>query len=146
MATGERKDPYAGFNFIVSIDGIGEAGFSECSGLSTDTDPIEYRVGKDDNTMRKLPGLKKFANISLKRGITQDMQLWQWRASVLAGTTQRKAGSITLLNEARQPALRWKFKEAWPNKWEGPSLNAKSGEVAIETLEIVHEGLELEVA
>lgn len=146
MATGERIDPYAGFNFLVDIDGITRAAFSECSGLSTDTDPIEYRDGSEDITVRKIPGLKKFANISLKRGMTKDMELWKWRKTVLDGVTERKEGSIVLLDEARKPALRWNFKEGWPTKWEGPSVNATGNEVAVETLEIAHEGLELETA
>lgn len=145
MATGDRKDPFAGFRFIVDIDGIGQAAFSECSGLSTDTDPIEYRTGSEDITVRKLPGLKKFSNISLKRGMTQDLKLWEWRKQVMDGVTVRKAGSITLLNEAGGSALRWNFVHGWPTKWEGPSMNATGSEVAIETLEIVHEGLDLEL-
>lgn len=146
MPTGDRRDPYASFNFLIEIDGITRAAFSECSGLSTDTDPIEYRDGSEDITVRKIPGLKKFANISLKKGMTQDLELWNWRKTVLDGATVRKAGSIVLLNEARQPALRWNFKEGWPTKWEGPSMNATGNEAAIETLEIAHEGLELEPA
>lgn len=146
MATGDRKDPYAGFNFLIEIDGITKAAFSECSGLSTDTDPIEYRDGSEDITVRKIPGLKKFANISLKRGMTTDLELWNWRKTVLDGLTERKSGSIVLLNEAREEVLRWNFKDGWPTKWEGPSLNATGSEIAIETLEIAHEGLELEAA
>jgi phage tail-like protein len=146
MATGDRNDPYAGFNFLVEIDGVTRAAFSECSGLSTDTDPIEYREGSEDITVRKIPGLKKFANISLKRGMTTDLELWSWRKTVLDGVTERKAGSIVLLNEAREEVLRWNFREGWPTKWEGPSLNATGNEIAIETLEIAHEGLELEAA
>jgi phage tail-like protein len=145
MPTGDRKDPYAAFNFIVEVDGM-KAVFSECSGLSTDTDPIEYRTGEADNTVTKIPGLKKFANISLKKGMTRDLALWKWRKTVLDGFTERKSGSITLLNEAREPVLRWNFKEGWPNKWEGPTMNATGNEVAIETLEIAHEGLDLEMA
>ncbi len=146
MATGDRRDPYAGFNFLVEIDGITMAAFSECSGLSTDTDPIEYRNGSEDITVRKVPGLKKFANISLKRGMTQDLELWNWRKTVLDGVTERKSGSIVLLNEARTPVLRWNFREGWPTKWEGPSMNATENNITIETIEIVHEGLELEAA
>ena len=146
MATGDRKDPYAGFNFLVEVDGITRAAFSECSGLSTDTDPIEYRDGSEDITVRKIPGLKKFANISLKRGMTTDLGFWNWRKTVLDGLTERKSGSIVLLNEAREEVLRWNFFEGWPTKWEGPSMNATGNEIAIETLEIAHEGLELEAA
>ncbi len=146
MPTGDRRDPFAGFNFLVEVDGITRAAFSECSGLSTDTDPIEYRDGSEDITVRKIPGLKKFANLSLKRGMTKDLEIWNWRKTVLDGATERKSGSIVLLNEAREPALRWNFREGWPTKWEGPTLNATGNEAAVETLEIAHEGLELETA
>ena len=85
----------------------------------------------------------KYNNIVLKRGWTKDRSLWNWRKKVIDGKTQRAGGAIVLLDEARQPALRWKFREGWPSKWEGPALNGKTSEVAIETLEIAHEGLEL---
>lgn len=143
-ATGDRDDPFASFNFLVVIDGVTTAGFSECSGLTMETDPIEYRTGPEDITVRKLPGLKKFGNITLKRGFTKDKGLWEWRKRVLDGKTQRQSGSITLLNEARQPSLRWNFREGWPRKLDGPTFNAKNNEVAIETLEIVIEHLDVE--
>jgi phage tail-like protein len=144
MPDGTRNDPYGQFNFIIEIDGVLAGGFSEASGLTTDTNVIEYREGNEQQgTTRKLPGLMKYNNITLKRGWTADRRLWEWRKKVIDGTTDRRSGSITLLNEARQPALRWEFREGWPSKWEGPALNAKTSEVAIETLEIAHEGLEL---
>jgi phage tail-like protein len=142
----DRKDPFSAFNFQVDIEGVTVAGFSECSGLTTETDIIEYRTGdpkEDDITVRKLPGLKKFTNIALKRGYTDSKELWEWRKKVMDGKTERKSGSIVLLNEAREEALRWNFYEGWPSKWEGPALNAKNNEVAIETLEIAIEKLEL---
>jgi phage tail-like protein len=142
--TGSRNDPFSSFNFLVEIDGVTTAGFSECTGINTETDPIEYRNGNEDITVRKLPGLKKFGNITLKRGYTNTKELWDWRKKVMDGRTERKSGAIVLLNEAREQALRWNFREAWPRKWEGPSFNAKNNEVAIETLEIVCEGIELE--
>lgn len=142
--TGSRNDPFSAFNFLVEIDGVTTAGFSECTGLNTETDPIEYRNGSEDITVRKLPGLKKFGNITLKRGYTNSKELWDWRKKVMDGKTERKSGAVVLLNEARQPALRWNFREAWPRKWEGPSFNAKNNEVSIETLEIVCEGVEFE--
>jgi phage tail-like protein len=142
--TSSRNDPYSAFNFLVEIDGVTVAGFSECSGLSNETDAIEYREGKEDITVRKLPGLVKYSNITLKRGFTQSKELWQWRKQVLDGKTQRRSGTVTLLDEARKPALRWNFREGWPRKLDGPTLNAKTNEVAIETLEIIHEGLVVE--
>jgi phage tail-like protein len=145
MPTGERDDPFSVFNFIVNIDGVTTAGFSECSGLSMETDPIEYRNGNEDITVRKLPGLKKFGNITFKRGFTKDKTLWEWRKKVMDGKTERKSGSITLKNEAREDVMHWNFSQAWPRKLDGPTFNAKTNEVAIETLEIVCEGIEVEV-
>lgn len=143
-ATGDRNDPYSSFNFLVEIDGVTLAGFSECSGLNTETDVIEYRNGDEDITVRKLPGLKKFTNITMKRGFTDNKDLWNWRKTVMDGKTERRSGSIVLLNEAREPALRWNFREGWPTKLEGPSLNAKNNEVAIESFELAVEDIQME--
>jgi phage tail-like protein len=142
MPTGARVDPYAGFNFTVEIDGVTTAGFNEVSGLDGETDVIEYRTGDHENIVTKLPGLKKHPNIVLKRGFTKDTALWDWRKAVMDGKTQRRSGSVVLHNEAREPALRWNFREGWPSKLQGPSMNAKTNDVAIETLEIAHEGVE----
>src|SRR6185295_18841929 len=139
-----RDDPFGAFNFLVEIDNVTLAGFSECSGLNTQTDPIEYRNGDTDITVTKLPGLKKFGNITLKRGFTNKRELWEWRKKVLDGKTDRQSGSIVLLKEDRTEALRWNFAGAWPTKWEGPAFNAKTNEVAIETLEFVCENIDLE--
>jgi phage tail-like protein len=143
MPPPSRNDPYSALNFRVEIDGITIAAFSECSGLVCETDVIEYRTGGESGSARKLPGLRKFANIVLKRGITTDRQLWNWYKTVLDGNVQRKAGSVVLLDESGQEVLRWNFRQGWPRKYEGPTLNAQTSEVAIETLEITHEGLEL---
>jgi phage tail-like protein len=141
--TGSRNDPFNAFNFLVEIEGVTVAGFSEASGLNTETDAIEYRTGAEDITVRKLPGLKKFANIVLKRGYTNSKELWDWRKRVMDGKTQRQSGSVVLLNETRQEALRWNFREGWPRKLDAPTFNAKTNDVAVETLEIAHEGIDL---
>ncbi|ESW93132.1 phage tail protein [Mesorhizobium sp. LSJC269B00] len=147
MATADRNDPYAGFNFILDIGDGSAAGFSEVTGLDTDTDIIEYRNGDEKNPGKaKLPGLHKYSNITLKRGFTNNQALWNWRKTVLDGKAERRSGSITLLNEARQPALRFNFTAAWPAKWQGPALHAGNSEVAIETLEIACEKIELVTA
>jgi phage tail-like protein len=142
-ATGSRNDPFAAFNFLVEIDGVTVAGFSECTGLSTESDVIEYREGKEPITVRKLPGLDKYTNIVLKRGYTTSKELWTWRKQTIDGQTARKSGSIVLQDESKKEALRWNFREGWPKKWDGPAFNAKTNEVAIEMLEIAHEGLQL---
>ncbi len=144
MPTGDRKDPYHVFNFLVEINGITRAGFRECSGLDSANDAVDYREGNEDITVRKLPGLVKYSNITLKWGITDDASLWEWRKKAIDGKVERKNGSIILLDDAGEENLRWNFREGWPTKWTGPSFNATGNEVAIETLEIAHEGLELQ--
>jgi phage tail-like protein len=139
----QRNDPFLAFNFQVDIDGITVAGFSECSGLTSESDHVEYRTGAEDITVRKLPALVKYSNVVCKRGYTTATELWQWRAKVVAGQVDRRSGSVTLLDENRQPALKWNFFNAWPGKLEGPAFNAKNNEVAIETLEIIVERLVL---
>jgi len=139
----DRIDPYAQYNFLVEIDGLTVAGFTEVGGLTLESDVIEYREGSDTATVRKLPGLRKYSNITLKRGYTQNVELWDWRKTVIDGKTQRKSGSIILLDEGRNEALRWNFSEGWPVKWEGPALNATANEAAIESLELAVEGVEL---
>ncbi len=141
--TAQRNDPYASFNFKIEVEGMPVAGFSEVSGLDLTTDPIEYRNGDEDITVRKLPGLRKFSNIVLKRGYTRSKELWEWRMTVMSGKTKRHSGSIMLLDEGRQEVMRWNFYAGWPTKWSGPAMNAKNNEVAIETLEIAVEAIEL---
>lgn len=141
MPVGDRKDPYRVYNFLVEIDGITRAGFRECSGLDSTQDPIEYREGHEGLTTRKLPGLNTFSNISLRWGITDDAELWEWRQQVMEGKVKRKNGSIVLLDDTGEEKVRWNFREGWPTKWTGPELNATGTDVAIETLEIVHEGI-----
>ncbi len=143
MAKNTRNDPYGRFNFLLEIDGAVKAGFSEVNGLTTETAVIEYREGSDRTPPRKLPGLTKYSNLVLKRGLTKDRSLWDWRKTVIDGGVRRANLSIILLDDSRQEVLRWSFREGWPCKWEGPVLNAKASEVAIETLEIAHEGFEL---
>jgi len=142
MAVGDRRDPYRSYNFLVEIDGITRAGFQECSGLDTSQDPIEYREGTDPLTPRKLPGIVKFSNITLKWGLTDDAELWEWRKKVADGTIERKNGSIVLMNDAGEEKARWNFREGWPTKWTGPTFNATGTDVAVESLEIAHEGVE----
>ena len=141
----QRDNPYLNFNFTVDI-GVGdELGFSEVDGLAGEIEVIEYREGADKvNTARKLPGLAKYPNVMLKRGITGRTDLFEWWKSVRDGQVQRRNVTITLLDEQRQPVLRWLLRNAWPVKLEGPTLNATGNEVAIETLELAHEGLEID--
>jgi phage tail-like protein len=143
MATGDIPDPYGNYNFLVEIDGITRAAFQECSGFDSTIDVIEHREGGENTTVRKLPGLTKYSNITLKRGMTDDTELYDWHRQVVRGDIERKNGSIVLLNRKGEEVARWNFYRAWPTKWDGPDLNAEGNDVAIETLELAHEGVEL---
>lgn len=142
MTAGPRRDPYRNFNFLVEIDGITQAGFSDCSGFGASTDPTEYREGGDPKTMRKLPGLTKYNNVTLKWGLTDSRELYDWYRDVVNGKIQRKNGSIIVLDLEGQEKVRWNFFEAWPSKFTHPDMSAKANDVAIETLELVVERLE----
>jgi phage tail-like protein len=134
-----RVDPYRSFSFLVEIDGITQAGFQECSGLDSQTASIDFRLGDDPTHVRKLTGLNTFSAISLKRGITDSDELWKWRQTVVDGKTERRNGSIVLLDEKGAEKVRWNFTNAWPCKWIGPAFNATANSIAVESLEIMHE-------
>src|SRR4029078_7258709 len=147
MATGQRNDPLRTFNFELVIDNFSTGAFSEVSGLTAEGDAVDYREGTDlRSNVRKLPGLRKYTNVTLKRGYTTNTELWNWYTNIVNGVPDRRNVTIVLKNEQRQPVLRWHADEAWINKIEGPSFKASGNEVAIESVEIVHEGLTLEVA
>ncbi len=121
--------------------------FAEVSGLTMEAEVVEYRNGNDlANSTSKQPGLRKFGNITLKRGIIPSEQangLFEWYKATGSGEGDRRTITITLLNEERDPAMVWKALRAWPAKVEGPGLNSTGNEVAMETVEFVHEGLEV---
>jgi phage tail-like protein len=140
--TGARVDPFTAFNFLVELDGISQASFRECSGLDATTEVIEHRQGGDNVTVYKLPGKSTYTDITLKWGLTDSTELWNWRRQVIEGRVVRKNGSIVIYDlQNRTEVVRWNFVNAWPTKWEGPALNALGNEVAVETLVLAHEGI-----
>jgi phage tail-like protein len=146
MATGDRVDPYRGYNFRIEIDNTSGAvaGFREVSGLSFTTDPVEYREGTDPaRHVRKLYGLAKYANLVFKRGITQNVELWNWYRNVVNGVEDRRNGAVVLRDDQQADVMRWNFSAGWLCKWEGPSFNGTTNEVALESLEIAVEFVEL---
>ena len=143
MAIGDRNDPYTTFNFRLEIDGLTLGSFTEVTGLMVEGNAIEYREGNEQNWTRQLVGLRTQSTITLKRGMTQNRELWDWSVNIGRGELDRRDGVIVLMNEAREDVLRWAFRQGWPNKIDGPSLNATSNEVAMESVELKHEGLEL---
>lgn len=140
MAT--STDPFGSYNFHVEIDGILRGSFQEISGLESTVDVIEHREGGWNTTTHKLPGMTKHANIVLKWGVTADREISEWHQRIVQGDIDRRNGSVVLLDRKGQEVSRWNFVQAWPTKYTGPTLNAEATDVAIETLELVHEGVE----
>jgi phage tail-like protein len=139
-----RNDPFTVGNFRVEIQGIASASFCQVQGLEVSIDVVEYRAGDAKvNTEQKLPGLFKTSDVTLKRGLTRDLSLWNWVNTAINGSVNRSDVAITLLDATEQPVLVWRLRNAWPSKWVGPSLNATSSDVAMEELVLVHEGLEM---
>ncbi len=141
----DRNDPYRNCRFLLEIDGITQAGFSDATIPDTAQDPIEYREGNEPPTPRKIPGLVKYGNLSLKWGITDNsMEFFNWRKLVEQGKMDdaRRNIAVILLDEEGNPKSRWEFHDAWPSKYDAPDLSAKGNDIAIETLEVAHEGME----
>jgi phage tail-like protein len=131
-----RKDPYKNYRFLVEIDGIVQAGFAECSGFGSEVQVVEYREGGDPTTARKLPGTAKYPDITLKWGMTDSRELYDWHLTAINGQLERKNGSVIVLDDTGQEQARWNFFSAWPSKYTGPSFNAKGNDVAIDTLTV----------
>jgi phage tail-like protein len=137
-----QVDPYKSFRFRLEIDGITQAGFSDCSGFGSKVEVVEYREGGDAATVRKLPGKNTFPDITLKWGITDSRELYEWHRAAINGQIQRKNGSIILLNDVGEEKVRWNFFTAWPSGYDGPDFSGKGTDVAIDTLTISCERLE----
>ncbi|MEB3360464.1 MAG: phage tail protein [Synechococcales bacterium] len=138
----DTHDPYNGYNFWVEWDGIVHAGFRECAGLTGSRNASPYREGTDKNlASRQVPGLNSYGNITLKRGITDNDELWAWHKELLDGETKRQNISIILADDKGEEKMRWNLENCWPVNWSGPEFNATGGEVAIESVELVHEGI-----
>jgi phage tail-like protein len=131
--------------FIVEIDSVVRAAVAEITGISAEIQVIEYRDGNDKSeTVRKIAGLRKFSDITMKRGVVSDLTFWNWFRSGEQGAPDRRNMSITLLDDDAKPVLRWKIHNAWIRKWEAPALNACANDVAIETIVLTHDGFEVE--
>lgn len=138
---GERNDPYRNFRYRVEVEGIEQAGFNEVSGFEASIDVIEYREGNEVTTPRKLPGLSKYGNITLKWGVTDSMDMYNWIQECIQGTIERKTVTIIALDEEGNDVATWQVIEAWPAKYSAPSFNGLGSEVAIEFMEMAHEGM-----
>jgi len=137
--------PLPVFHFVVQWGGT-RIGFSEVTGLTQENQAIEYRDGSfPEYSSIKMPGQRKFSNVTLKRGVVKaDNDFFKWLSTVKLNTVERRDLVVSLLNEKHEPVLVWKLQNAFPVKLEGPQLKASGNEVAIESIEVAHEGLELQ--
>ena len=140
-----RDNPYLNFNFLVDVGAGDDLGFSEVDLPAGEVEVIEYREGSDRvSAARKLPGRVEYPNVVLRRGIAGRLELFEWWRSIRDGTLDRRNVTITLLDEQRKPVQRWRLRNAWPAKVDYSTLQGRGNEVAIETLELAHEGFETE--
>jgi phage tail-like protein len=141
-----ETDPLVGFHFKLDLGGTISGFFTEVSGLGSETEVIEHKVVTENTVdmVQKIPGRLKWADITLKRGITDVMDFWNWRKMVEDGDIQgaRKNGSIIMFNQSLQPMAQWDFVNGWPSKVSGPQVQSDSNAFGVEEITIVHEGIE----
>lgn len=139
------EDPLLGFNFLLELDGAAAGFFTEVSGIGSEHELIEHKVvdEKGHEIVRKLAGRLKWTDISLKRGVTSNTEIWDWRDVVLKGTwtAARKNATITAFDREGNPVGKWHFTNAWPSKVTGPNFKADDNSIAMEEVSIVHEGM-----
>lgn len=137
--------PVSAFHYQVE-SGMTRIGFTEVTGLKVELQSIDYREGHSlEYQVSKMPGIPQYTNITLKRGVYRsDNEFFQWLNTVKMNNIERRDITISLLNEEHEPVMVWKVKDAWPCSVEGPSLNSTGNEVAIESIELCHEGLVIE--
>jgi phage tail-like protein len=139
-----QENPLVSAWFGVEFQGAVQGAFRECTGMGSENEVVEYKASgpKGEYVVRKVPGRMKWNNITLKRGITSTLDMWEWRKLVEQGQVDqaRKNGSIVMFDTTGKEVARWDFVNAWPNKITGPTANATNNEVGIEEMEITHEG------
>lgn len=141
MAVGVRVDPFAGFRFVVEVEGLLVAGFSEVSGLQGEIETTPFREGGVNGYAHALPGPAAYPTLVLRRGLTEVDNLWSWHRDVARGLIRRRNGSVILAAGLGHGGWRWNFTGAYPVRWTGPQLRGDATTVAVETLELAHRGL-----
>jgi len=141
----QTRDPLVGFHYAIEVQGVVTGYFTECSGIGSEHELIEHKVvdEKGREIIQKIPGRLKWENVTFKRGITENMDIWDWRETVVQGQVDdaRRNGSIVMFKQSLEEVARWNFENAWPLKVSGPSMKADSNEFGIEELVLTHEGL-----
>jgi phage tail-like protein len=141
MCAAERNDPYISFKFQVEIQGLIVAGFSEVSGVQAETKTETIREGGVNDRVHILPKGTEQSNLTLKRGLTDSDVLWKWHQDVVEGKAKRKSGRIILMDYEGNEKWHWTFEDAYPVKWVGPDFKADNRSIAVESLELVHNGI-----
>lgn len=141
MSIAQRRDPYLGINFEFEVTGLVVGSFSEVSGLGAETELEEIKEGGVNDFVHRLPKSTRYGNLILKKGMTDSLTLYNWYRDVVNGKIERKEASVILVDSQKQQLKRWTFKNAFPIKWAGPDLKADSNSIAIESVEIIHQGL-----
>jgi len=140
-----REDPLVGFHFGIELQGQISGYFTECTGIGSENEVVDHKVvdASGREYIHKIPGRLKWENVTLKRGLTSDLQMWEWRDMIVMGNVEsaRKNGSIIMFNQQFSEVARWNFENAWPVKITGPTPKSDSNEYAIEELTIAHEGI-----
>ena len=139
----DRHGPYRNFRYLLEIDGIAEAQFSECTVPEVSTETIEYREGDDKPTVKKLSGLVSYGDLTMQRGVTDSLELYEWWRLVEQGMVDeaRRSIAVVVLDEEAASGPRFEFSDAWISQYDAPDLNATANEVAIESITVVHEGM-----
>ena len=140
--TGARRDPFPAFRFTVVFDELPECGFSDCSGRQMEIEAQEYVEGGLNTHTWKFPTRTKQQNLTLKRGVV-DKKLWDWLHDISTGVIKPRSGTITVFDvSGKAPVMKFQIQKAFPVKWIGPELNAGQNNLAMETLELAHQGMD----
>ena len=141
-----ERDPLIGAHFALEVQGVISAFFSSASGFSNSSEVITHQAvdAAGKSVIQKIPGDLTWDDITLNRGLTDDLALWDWRQQVIDGDVvgARKDGSVIMYNQASQEMARWNFRNGWPSSWKGPDVSSEDQSVAVEEITIAHEGLE----
>ena len=136
-------DPFRAYNFKLEIQGVTEGHFTQCTGLGIKIQALQYREGGTSQVVHRLPGPVEYGDISLRYGLTNSTELWDWFMSAVQGTVERKNVSVVMMDsDGVTEVMRWNLINTWPAEWRGAPLDAMGREVAIETLTLVFETLE----
>lgn len=138
----DNNDPYRAYNFRLEVSGLQAGAFTEVTGLGVKVESIQYREGGDPQSVRHIPGPVEYEPITLRYGLTDSQDLWNWLMQTVQGQIERRNASVVLLDSTGNEAMRWNLIDAWPSHWQGAPLDAMSREIAIESLTLVYDSLE----